>query len=353
MAETIDIEELMKEVRAVVEEDASAQQSVIFIDEVVKNTENPHALTGGEEAEAGVRDANKRATVPRGPLSLLIDKLTGRRTNLALAPSSAQANNFNLKLIKIINEQDLKIKSLARGLSGIEERIDKSLTNFNYIGFEDEFRGPEAEIKKRQARLVGFFSGKSNVLDIGCGRGEFLELLQENQVGAQGIDADADMVGRCQSKGLKVIKGDALSYLAEQKDDCLDGIFMGQVVEHLAPRKLVQLIEAAYLKLKTDGYLVMETINPLCLSVFADSFFLDITHKQPVHPQFLKFLLRSLGFKDIELIFMSPTEEKSKLKKLDNKNKSRIEEINLINDNLEKLNDLLFSYRDYAIAAKK
>lgn len=357
MAETTDIEELMEQVREAVERIAPDQGAVTYIDEAKENTGDPRVLIGDEEeTEVEIPEAPVRSTVPAGPIMSFIKKLTRRAPNLIGAPAPLRVNAFHLLLIRIINEQDLRIKNVESALIKEQERFNElrqSITNFDYIGFEDEFRGPEDQIKARQSRLVTFFSGKSNVLDIGCGRGEFLELLRENQIKAQGIDADEDMVRRCQKKGLQVIKGDALAYLGEQKDNFFDGIFLGQVVEHFAPANLIKLIELCYIKLKKNGYLVMETVNPLCLSVFANSFFLDITHQKPVHPQFLNFQLRSLGFKDIEIIFMSPMDENLKLQKIDNDKNDHINIINTMNDNWEKLNNLLFSYQDYAIGAKK
>lgn len=259
---------------------------------------------------------------------------------------------------------DLKNKAWLSGL--LDERIKRNLYKatpaskheeiMNYFLFEEKYRGSTEDIKKRQTIFLKYFKDCQKVLDIGCGRGEFLSLLKENDVGAKGIDLDEDMVLFCRKNGLDVEQVEALSFLMKLEDKSLDGVFSGQVIEHLQPTNLIQLVKICYDKMKYGTYFIAETINPLCLSVFAKSFYMDMTHVKPVHPATIKFLMESAGFREIELKFFSPHSDEAKLDKieinneLDENSRRRLE---LMNKNVDKLNELLYGYQDYAIIGKK
>ena len=169
--------------------------------------------------------------------------------------------------------------------------------SFDYFGFEERFRGSEEDIKERQRVYVEFFKDVEPVLDIGCGRGEFLELSSEAGIKAKGVDLDLDMVLYCQEKGLDVVREDAFTYLESIPDTSLGGIFAAQVVEHLEPTRIIELANLCYRKLQLDGMLIFETPNPICLTVFARSFYMDLSHIRPVHPEAMKFLFESTGFR--------------------------------------------------------
>jgi O-antigen chain-terminating methyltransferase len=211
------------------------------------------------------------------------------------------------------------------------------------------------KIKGMQLKFLEYSQGCNNVLDIGCGRGEFLEILEENGINAKGIDINEDMVIYCQSKGLNVEKSDAIEYLDKLEDKSLDSIFLDQVVEHLASKYLIKLLERCYSKLKFGYYIVIETVNPLSLTSFAN-FYIDLTHKKPIHPETLKFLLESAKFRDIEVKFFSPIPDEYKLKKVEigedvEEKERRI--IETYNYNIERLNETLYGYQDYAVIGKK
>ncbi|MCZ7356128.1 MAG: class I SAM-dependent methyltransferase [Candidatus Methanoperedens sp.] len=226
----------------------------------------------------------------------------------------------------------------------------------NYFLFEEKFRGSTEDIRKRQSVYLEYFKNCKNVLDIGCGRGEFLSLLKENGIGARGIDMNEDMVLYCQKNGLEVSQNNALSYLTSLSDKSLDGIFSAQVVEHLQPADLISLIKLTYDKMQYGSYFIAETINPMCLSVFASSFCMDLSHVKPIHPETIKFLLESVGFREIQFIFLSSFHETIKLAKLKSTENMNIEEkmrLEVMNQNIDKLNSLLYGYQDYAVIGKK
>ena len=221
-----------------------------------------------------------------------------------------------------------------------------------YVGFEDAFRGSPEAIRARLSDYVALFAGASDVLDIGCGRGEFLGLLREQGVSGRGIDLNDAMVEVCQEKGLQATKADALSYLRGLADGSLGGLFAAQVVEHLEPAYLTHLLEVAFEKLRPGAPIVLETINPACWFAFFESYIRDITHVRPLHPDTLKFLLIASGFNQIEIRYRVPYPEHEKLQPVP-ATAPLGDAIETLNANVKKLNQLLFTYLDYATIARR
>jgi O-antigen chain-terminating methyltransferase len=221
-----------------------------------------------------------------------------------------------------------------------------------YVGFEDAFRGSSEDIERRLRDYVAIFAGASDVLDIGCGRGEFLGLLRENGVRARGIDLNDAMVAVCREHGLEAAKDDALSYVRRLAPGSLGGLFAAQVVEHLEPAYLTRLLEAAFEVLRPGAPIVLETINPACWFAFFESYIRDITHVRPLHPDTLKFLLIASGFQQVEIRYRAPYPEHEKLQRLA---KSEVlgDEVETLNGNVDKLNSLLFTNLDYAAIGRR
>lgn len=245
------------------------------------------------------------------------------------------------KMIETENEElRTNITSLTKKLDelGISNADDEIFANY-YRKFENEFRGPEEEIKNRQQKYVKYFAGCNNVVDIGCGRGEFLSLLKENGVSATGIDLSPHNIKECNEKGFHVAVGDGIEYLSGLLDESVDGIFCAQVIEHISIKELINLITTAYKKLQKDSVLIMETLNPECLMIFAQSFYMDPTHKFPVHPKTLSFFSKEAGFSDVKVEYFTPSDEKLSF--------------NLNDTSMEKLNELIFGNREYAVIARK
>ena len=194
------------------------------------------------------------------------------------------------------------------------------------------------------------------MLDVGCGRGEFLELCREIGVEARGIDVDAAMVARCREAGLAAEHGDALAYLESHADGALGGIFSAQVIEHIPPEALVALVRLAYRKLRPGGVLLCETPNPACLTVFSGAFYVDLSHLKPIHPEAARFVLEAAGFRDVEIRYVNPVPPDGKLQRLEPFwYMRRYEEVFLsqINDNFERLNQLLWGAQDYAVIGRR
>jgi O-antigen chain-terminating methyltransferase len=234
------------------------------------------------------------------------------------------------------------------------------LDSHKYVGFEDRFRGSTDDIRERVAEYLPIFRGASDVLDVGCGRGEFLALLRDQGVGARGIDLNAAMVDVCREKGLDAHRVDALSYLRAQGDSSLGGLFAAQVIEHLEPSYLTQLLDAAFDKLRPGSPIVLETINPGCWFAFFESYIRDLTHVRPVHPDTLKYLLIATGFQRVEIRYRAPYPEAEKLQPLTPESFGRTaqdeaaaESVETLNANVEKINRLLFTYLDYAAIGRR
>ena len=226
------------------------------------------------------------------------------------------------------------------------------LDSHKYLGFEDHFRGSQEDIRNRVAEYVPIFDGARNVLDVGCGRGEFLALLREKGVDARGIDINAAMVEVCRQQGLDVVEADAVRYLEAQPDGSLGGIFSAQVVEHLEPRYLSALLDAAFAKLRPGAPIVLETINPACWFAFFESYIRDITHVRPLHPDTLKFLLVASGFQQVDIRYRSPYPEHEKLQPI-GPHASLGDAVETLNANVERINQLLFTWLDYAAIGRR
>jgi SAM-dependent methyltransferase len=228
----------------------------------------------------------------------------------------------------------------------------ESVDSHTYVGFEDRFRGSTDDIKERVSEYLPFFQDTSDVLDIGCGRGEFLALLRDHGVRAKGIDINGSMVDVCRQQGFEATEADALSYLRAQPDGSLGGLFAAQVVEHLEPRYLTGLIDVAFDKLRPGAPIILETINPACWFAFFESYIRDITHVRPIHPDTLTYLLVASGFQHVDIRYRAPYPEHDKLQRIAPQ-ASLGDSVDTLNANVERLNGLLFTWLDYAAIGRR
>ena len=170
------------------------------------------------------------------------------------------------------------------------------------VSFADIFRGPEVMIRRRLEPYIEFLEGHGPVLDVGCGRGELLDLLASKGVEALGVEIEPSMVEMVAGKGRQVVHGDALQLLASKADGSLGAVFSAQVIEHLSPHQLMTLLSETYRVLRDDGVLVLETVNPYSLQAFR-VFWTDITHRHPIYPEPLLFYCAKAGFDEARVIF--------------------------------------------------
>jgi len=232
------------------------------------------------------------------------------------------------------------------------------LDDVAYVGFEDEFRGSEEGIQTRLREYVPLFSGATDVVDVGCGRGEFLAALANAGVTGRGVDINTEMVAVARAHGVDAHEGDALSFLTGLPDESVGGLMSAQVVEHLEPAYLLRLLSVARRKLRAGAPIVIETINPACWLAFFSSYIRDLTHVRPIHPETLQYLLRANGFERVSLRYSAPVPEQVKMKPIEltaevtaspePSARALVETARVVNANATILNSLLFTYLDYA-----
>jgi len=269
----------------------------------------------------------------------LVDALSER------ADAASASNERAQQLLRELEERLTRVE--RRGGGGVTSAAPATVAAQpaaaalpDYFAFESRMRGSVDAIRDRQRRYVEDFRAAAPVLDVGCGRGELLQLLREAGVEARGIDADADMVAYARGEGLDVEQADLVEYLERVDDGTLGGIFMGQVVEHLPPPVLVRALELAAAKLRADGVLVAETINPLS-PLALRHYSADLTHAQPLVPETLQLLARQSGFAETEIRYLN--EPADRLTEPDDP---------VIAANVRRLNELLFAPLDYALVAR-
>jgi O-antigen chain-terminating methyltransferase len=180
--------------------------------------------------------------------------------------------------------------------------------NSFYRAFEDRHRGSRELIKSRLEVYRPFIEPlidseeTSYGIDLGCGRGEWLEILREMGISALGVDLDQGMLSACSERGLQAIQGDAIAYLSTLEDESQLLVSAFHVVEHISFEQLQKLVEEAYRVLKPGGLLIMETPNPENIMVATCSFYLDPTHTRPIPPDLLMFMTEFSGFSRSKIV---------------------------------------------------
>jgi O-antigen chain-terminating methyltransferase len=256
--------------------------------------------------------------------------------------------------LEAVDRAAIPATAVATGTKPSDESAPSPLS---YLAFEEKHRGPGQAVREQQRAYLRHFAGApGRVLDAGCGRGEFLDLLREAAVPAYGVDQDAEMAARAREQGLEVLVGDLLGHLAALPDASLGGIFAAQVIEHMTTDELFSFVRLAHAKLAAGGSFVAETINPCSLATFAGAFYLDLTHTRPVHPEALRFLLEGTGFRQVELEFTAPIPPDMKLQIIEVApwlHDIDKDFVRSVNDNFGRLNGLVYGHQDYAASARR
>ena len=211
--------------------------------------------------------------------------------------------------LKTIRQRAMVSAAGAAGQPAPAAAGQAAAPQFDYGRFAERFRGTEEYVKAGQAIYDPYFRGRRNVLDLGCGRGEFLERMREIGAGARGIDLSEESVALCRHKGLDAERADLFEYLGGLSEASLDGVFCSQVVEHIPPERLPEMIRLAASRLERGAPIAIETPNPECLAIFASHFYLDPTHQRPVPHALLAFYLEEFGIGNVEVRRLSPAVE--------------------------------------------
>ena len=287
--------------------------------------------------------AGNHATMVFKSLEWKIGKLEAEYSNVkTLLVHFAELEN---KLVRLLAALDHRVTPAA-----VDElrSIQEQLSPMQYADFEKRFRGDSEEIAARLARYLPFFAAGGEVLDIGCGRGEFMALLQQGGRRPLGLDLSDSMLEEARARGLACVKADALEFLTERPLASLDGIFSSQVIEHFDPGYLRRVVAESFRVLRPGAVLLLETINPLSLFALSRIYFLDPTHQRPLHPEYMRYLLETSGFSAVEILYGAEPEEE-KLVEADAASPQALP----FNTNVDRLNRLLFSPSEYAIKAVK
>jgi len=269
----------------------------------------------------------------------LIEKLSQRQRSLAVAQACQEHS---------LSSAHHRLARLEAGLGQVEEERKKEIADAFpacYLALENAYRGDSATIEARQAAYLepiqeaGAGTKDAPVLDLGCGRGEWLALLGKRGLVAIGVDSNPRMAEEAARQGLHVIDSDLLLFLEAAAPASLGAVTAFQVAEHLDTESLLRLLASARRALRPGGVLILETPNPENLQVGAYSFWLDPTHRRPLPPPLLAFYARHFGYCDIRIARANPWSENP-----------RLSENSVAARHIEKI---LFCEQDYALIARK
>lgn len=355
---------------------------------------NPLIIEGQGEDEFGIGALRSPAVLVTefqadsarpvlGRIIRFIKKLVRRALRWYMVPITEQQSRFNLANLDIAERMRASHEKLAtdlasirielkEGLSKLDTRLDNvapdlratsksssdeveghsdmsasSRAALDYRGFEDRHRGSFENTKKLLEPYVAHFRSSRRVLDIGCGRGEFLQLLKENSISGYGVDLDQGMVDAAIERGLEVVVGDAIEHLFQLPAQAIDGVFSSQVAEHLQTSQLVTMIELCYRRLDAGGVCVIETPNPESLFIFHSFFYVDLTHIKPIHPEALRWAMESVGFTNVRIDKIQPVPPGTRLQDLPPELVSEVG-WDIAQQNTARLNSLIYGPQHYA-----
>jgi SAM-dependent methyltransferase len=215
-----------------------------------------------------------------------------------------------------------------------------------YASFEDIFRGTREDIKQRQTIYLPYMKGanagssSTPIIDIGCGRGEWLEVLRDAGLHGRGADINRVFLAGCRAIDLDVVESDGVAFLRSLKAKSVGAVTSFHLVEHLDQKTLIALFDAAFHVLKPGGIAIFETPNPRNLQVGSHTFYMDPTHRHPLPPELLKYLMEARGFGEIEIKELHPPPPENRI----------TEGAPMVKDTL---NRFFFSAQDYAVIGKK
>jgi SAM-dependent methyltransferase len=309
----------------------------------VRISEESHrAAEQNHQINVRISEESHRAAEQGHQINVRTDEETRRSTTLAEALST------DLRLLeRSFSSIHSRLSRVENGSTCETPQALKAKASFPayYLALENIYRGEPDAISMRLGHYLPHISearaGRPDapILDLGCGRGEWLALLQRHSLAALGVDNNPSMAGEAQQLGLHVIEGDLLSFLEDAAPGSYGAVTAFQVVEHLDTEDLLRLFIAAQRALLPGGVLILETPNPENLQVSGFSFWLDPTHVRPLPPPLLMHYARYFGFIDIAIERASPWPEA----------------LRLTEDSAaaHHLNKLLFCEQDYALIARK
>lgn len=294
----------------------------------------------------GIRDMNRNSALLEKRMRHLEEELKDKSALIDYLKSGLVTQE---RRVSILLEELRREVTAGEGEEGSAEKLAAvpDILDPLYLAFENQFRGTREEIRARLLeyvpliRAAGAGTADRELLDIGCGRGEWLEILRDEGLVAGGLDLNHVLVEECRAKGFEVAEQDALSHLRSLPDNSLGAITAFHVIEHLDFDERIALFDESVRVLKPGGVAFFETPNPRNLLVGGCNFWADPTHLRPLYPETQQFLMEYRGFCNVELLFLHPHEGEQRLPE---------EEAPQL---ASRLNEVLSCARDYTIVGYK
>lgn len=374
MKNNVDVAKIMEEILQEVEQQYGVGYEGGLSQTLEKKNEEMAPLVKRIHALDGIHlrippYGNKKPLVAK--LMTMISRVTSKLTRFI----NFQQNEVNNKVATSLDIMQENMEEIAfwsremearlaflesNGTAGIGAVAKTSLDEKTYLAFEEQHRGDQEEIRRCQRYYMETYvknwldkDMSGDILDLGCGRGEWLEILRENDFQALGIDLNRESLNECRRKGLKVIYRDAISYVKSLPDESVRMITSFQLIEHLEMPHLLSLFQEMGRVVKKGGIIIMETPNPCNLQVGAASFYLDPTHVRQLHPEFVRFLTEQSGFSQIEVAYPKQNKTEEWWNSLTQEETTDIQESVCFQAVLNELRRTIWSSADYAIVAKK
>ena len=253
----------------------------------------------------------------RDRLTVRLNTSADEQQTLAQLQRDIEKRQVNFENVAGTYFDDLKQRVLdsraeaAQELAALRFRIgDLTDTQLEalYVALEDRFRGTREEIKERFREYLPYVKAHAPVIDLGCGRGEWLDLLAESGIQASGVDNNGLQVEGCRARGLDVTEQELFVYLKSRPDDSAGAITGFHIIEHLSFNALMALMNEVLRVLRPGGVVIFETPNPNNVVVGSNYFYLDPTHRHPLPTELMEFLFKNHGFEKIEVLPLHPWE---------------------------------------------
>lgn len=315
------------------------------------NEETVKRLNAADEGVKSLGDVSEKAALRLSSIEQGFKELHGLVDDLQLRNAAIGGVFSELKEKLASGNFTVTQGGKKEAAPSVIDDFEKAWQSADYELFEDESRGDVADIRERLEFYVPLLekaAGEGGLIaDLGCGRGELLELLKEKGLAALGIDNNEAAVIRGKKAGLDMECKDLFAFLREAKEGSLAAVTAMHVIEHLTPSQQGEFLSLSLKALKPGGLIAMETPNIMNLHVASCDFYSDITHVRPVHPVALRNRMKQMGYKDIDIKFLHPFPQSEQL----------ILDAPGLNEeakkNFEKINELIWGCRDCVILATK
>ncbi len=377
MKNNVDVAKIMEEILQNVEQQYGAGYEGSLSQMLEKKKEEMEPLVKRIHALDGIHLRIPPYT-DKGAVAAKLMRLISRITSKLTRFINFQQNEINNKVgtsLDILQESTEEIALWSReiearlsllernagsGRASVQTAEKEPFDQETYLAFEEQHRGNQEEIRRRQQYYLDSYVKewlgediKGEVVDLGCGRGEWLDILQESGYKALGIDMNEASLGECRNKGLRVMQMDAVDYVKSLPDESVSMITSFQLIEHLELSQLLVLFREMGRVVKKGGIIIMETPNPCNLLVGAASFYLDPTHVRQLHPEFVRFLAEKNGFSRIEIVYPEQNKTEEWWDSLIEEETTDIQESPCFRAVVNELKRTIWSSADYAIVAKK